>query len=51
MYKSSNESPSPSELVDDLIKKSPSTSEMMQLNLRIHNGEPPEAVARGYLKV
>ena len=46
-----NESPGLSELVDDLIKKSPSPSEMTQLNLRVHNGEPPEAVAREYLKV
>lgn len=46
-----NESPSLSGLVDDLIKKSPSPSEMTQLNLRVHNGEPPETVAREYLKV
>ena len=45
-----NEFPSLPELVDDLIRESPSTSEMVQLNLRVHNGEPPEEVAREYLK-
>jgi len=45
-----NESPDLPELIDELMRKSPSTSEMAQLNLRVYNGEDPEEVAREYLE-
>lgn len=37
-------------LVGELIELSPSTSEMAQLNLRVHRGEDAEEVAREFLK-